>query len=312
MVCPKCEHQETDENVKLCSLCGAELFKSSPYKIVSSAGNLLVFIGYANIVLNSIVFAYNFFDPSIIESWGITIDAPGLVLSFALAFVYIVLGKRLKIKNNIDSKNYLWLTTILFILHLTWIIKTGGRVGVLLFVAFACFIAGIIKLNSALKNTAYKESLIKPDYKIKKKQWIILGVLAILVFLASFALVPLDSDTNVLDSISQQDGKMDVNQVVSEIKTQMALPERIDEFTELTGVVAQPNAIRYVYTLINTDIDQIDQDMLRSSIQSSLCADSSTLKLLNMDAGIDFIEYMYAAPNSNKTLLLKFNKQDCN
>jgi|GEM_PF-1852386 len=95
---------------------------------------------------------------------------------------------------------------------------------------------------------------------------------------------------------------------VKSVKDKVTLPVKIDQYTTLTDVVAEPNAVGYHYMLNGVDPSKISNEKLKGMIMSKAC-EAKELKIF-FDNDIN-LAYYYAVENSNKTFSLIITKADC-
>lgn len=99
-----------------------------------------------------------------------------------------------------------------------------------------------------------------------------------------------------------------INQVVSEVKTQLSLPYKLDQVTTMVDVTAQPGAIRYHYVLSGVDTSKITNELLKNSLSQNICQNKDTKNLLNQDINM---EYSYSVESSLQKYFISFTKIDC-
>jgi predicted RNA-binding Zn-ribbon protein involved in translation (DUF1610 family) len=99
-----------------------------------------------------------------------------------------------------------------------------------------------------------------------------------------------------------------IKELVSQLKSEMTLPQKIDEYTTLTNITAHSDAIRYHYTLSGLDVSDLTNSDLKSAASPGICSEESIKFLLEED--ID-LEYSYIDSSSNETFFFTINKKDC-
>jgi len=140
-----------------------------------------------------------------------------------------------------------------------------------------------------------------------KKSWFG-GAIGIIVFILAFVVVRYLTQEAISpsnNSISRADL---INQAVSEVKSQMTIPSKIDEITTLTNVTAESGAIRYHYTLTGADTSNLSNSYLKNYLGQSICSNSDTKNLLNQDINM---EYSYIISETGQNYFVTFNKADC-
>jgi len=111
-----------------------------------------------------------------------------IVFIFAFGFVSVVLGNRIKTITDSNIKKYL---EILLFWSGIWIILSfvlSEKIGIILIIFFVYLILGYLSVKKLLKVDEYKITLTTPEYKIKKKHWIILAVIIGLLFTVAFTI----------------------------------------------------------------------------------------------------------------------------
>lgn len=128
-----------------------------------------------------------------------------------------------------------------------------------------------------------------------------------LVFIGSS--MPEDStaqqSTEINSTLSTEDL---IKEMVKAIKTEMVLPNQLDEVTKLVDITAQPSAIRYHYMLTDVDTESLSNSYLKEFLGASVCQNSDTKKLF--DQGIN-IEYSYIVEGVTEKYFITFNKANC-
>ena len=97
-------------------------------------------------------------------------------------------------------------------------------------------------------------------------------------------------------------------ETVQEFKDAVELPLQFDETTVLNDVTAEPNAIRYHYTLIGVETNESTGDGLKKFLLPTLCSTPDTREAL--DKGIVF-EYIYEVENSDQSFFIPITSEDC-
>lgn len=96
--------------------------------------------------------------------------------------------------------------------------------------------------------------------------------------------------------------------IVAEVKKQTMLPSKIDDSTMLVDVTAEPNAIRYHYTLLGLDTSQLKNSDFKSMLAPSLCNNEKTRVILDYNINM---EYSYIVKETNQTFFTSISKSDC-
>ena len=135
------------------------------------------------------------------------------------------------------------------------------------------------------------------------------AVISIIVFILAFVGVRYLTQETISPSTNSNYSKSElITETVREVKASMTLPAQIDEATTLVDVTAQPNAIRYHYTLSGVDTSSLSNSYLKSYLGPDLCKNQDTRNLLDQDIGM---EYSYIVENSTQTYFVSFTKADC-
>lgn len=156
------------------------------------------------------------------------------------------------------------------------------------------------KVEAVIENTS-------PTKKGGKKSWLG-GAIGIIVFILAFVVVRYLTQEAISPSNSSVSRADLINQAVSEVKSQMTIPSKIDEITTLTNVTAEPGAIRYHYTLTGADTSNLSNSYLKNYLGQSICSNSDTKNLLNQDINM---EYSYIISETGQNYFVTFNKADC-
>lgn len=144
------------------------------------------------------------------------------------------------------------------------------------------------------------------DKKVEKKSPFG-AVISVVVFLLAFGVVRYLTQETISPSNNYSKAEL-ITETVKEVKSSMTLPSRLDEATLLTDVTAQPNAIRYHYTLSGIDTDSLSNSYLKEFLAPDLCATPETKNLLDQDIGM---EYSYVVEGSSQSYFVSFAKIDC-
>lgn len=133
------------------------------------------------------------------------------------------------------------------------------------------------------------------------------AVISVAVFILAFGVVRYLTQKTFSPSNNYSKAEL-ITETVKEVKSSTTLPSRLDEVTLLTDVTAQPNAIRYHYTLSGIDTDSLSNSYLKEFLAPGLCATPETKSLLEQDIGM---EYSYVVEGSSQSYFVSFNKTDC-
>lgn len=153
------------------------------------------------------------------------------------------------------------------------------------------------------KRHASESSASPPVTRPKNSRWAIAG--AVVGFLLISAVVRavvsnLNSPTPSTPSL--------INQTVQDIKSTVPFPTKLDEVTIWNDVSAEPNAIRYHYTLSGADTSSVTSASLKEYLRPQVCANEQTKSVLDQDIGM---EYAYIVAGSTDAYLVSLTKADC-
>jgi uncharacterized membrane protein YvbJ len=141
----------------------------------------------------------------------------------------------------------------------------------------------------------------------KAKKSTLASVISVIVFLLAIGVGKYLTQGTF--SPSTTTSKVDlINQAVSEARSKMTIPSKLDEVTTLTDVTAEPGAIRYHYTLSGADTSNLSNSYLKNYLGKSICSNSDTKNLLNEDINM---EYSYIVSETGQNYFVIFNKTDC-
>ncbi|TXK17089.1 hypothetical protein [Homoserinibacter sp. GY 40078] len=71
-------------------------------------------------------------------------------------------------------------------------------------------------------------------------------------------------------------------------KAQVELPAQIDENTTLTEILAEEDAVHFVFVISGIDPSLIDEETLTASMVPSVCADTDSQTLFASDIGVQY------------------------
>lgn len=158
-----------------------DLQKIEQYKkLIKNAGVLSMFIGFVIGIGNTAIYLWSIFDESFSIEGLLKPNLTGVILALIAAFIFIILGNRIRNLADPNIKKYLYMLTVLVLLFLILIFAAGGTAGALLFVVVFYLVYSIILISKLMKAGEFTSTLKTPDYKIKKKGWIIFIVIAVL------------------------------------------------------------------------------------------------------------------------------------
>lgn len=313
MKCKNC-NSNLPQNSKFCGKCGNPIIQGEEIKRnidiekikknLINTGNSVYAIGWITIIINIAIYIWSIFDSNYGESGLPTPDLSGTFLMIAASSIFIILGARIKGLVDRKIKTYLNILLILSLLILVWVVASGGRVGLLLFLIIAYLLSSLVKISKAMKVEEFTATLTNPKYKLDKKGWIIYSLALIILLIITIG-VDL-SGQSFGDTYSTEDL---VKDTVSEIKSEMTLPDQLDEVTRIIDITAEQNAIRYHSVLTDVDTTSISNDYLKSYLGDSICQNADTKSLLQQ--GVD-MEYSYSVDGSTQTYFVSFTESDCN
>lgn len=101
---------------------------------------------------------------------------------------------------------------------------------------------------------------------------------------------------------------VNVDKTVSDIKTKLSLPTKVDEYTTLTDVTNDNGAIKYQYTISGINTDSLTNESLKKSVSAKACSDTSVTTLLNQNVKL---EYAYIVADSQNSYSFSIVKADC-
>jgi hypothetical protein len=327
MNCKKCDNPLVD-GAKFCNKCGTPIQLSPAEEVktktnieklkksVINTGNSVYAIGWITILLNLGIYIWSILDKNFSESGLPATDLPGIWIMIVASVVFIILGSRIKKLQDKNIKVYLQVLLGISLLLLVWILSTGGRVGLLFFIVLIYLISSIGSVGKLMKIDEFSSTLTSPEYKLNKKGWVIFAVLAVVLF---FVAAGFDSvvrgafgngnDIKTFQEANSYSKEELVRQIVASAKSQTTLPMELDSVTTLTDITAQPDAIRYEYTLHDLeDTSNLSNSAFRNLISPDLCKNKSLTDILNEDINI---EYSYAVRGTSQTYFVSFTKGDC-
>lgn len=327
MNCKNCDNPII-EDAKFCNKCGRPVNTEKSNTISSiniekinksfkNTGNSVYAIGWLTIIINVGIYIWNLLDENFAESGLPAVDLSGTFLTVVVAIVFIILGNRIRKLVDKNTKIYLQIIIGLSLLFFVWAVYAGGSVGILFFIVIAYLISSLIKISRAMKNEEFVSTLTSPKYKLNGKGWIIFALGAIILFFVAVGIdlsIPSNSSSspNINSNLSQENNtysKADlIIDTVREIKAEMVLPSQLDEVTRLVDISAQPDAIRYHYTLSNVDTSILSNTYLKNFLTPNICGSPDTRSLL-VDNEIN-MEYSYVV-DTGEQYFVTFTRSDC-
>ena len=139
----------------------------------------------------------------------------------------------------------------------------------------------------------------------KKLTLKILGWVLAIIFVVLGVHNLLGAYNTLLGNGSQQNS---IEQAVMRLQNGTTFPKEVNSKTTETAIEAEPNAIRFDYTIHDTDVSSISNDSIKSNILSVFCNNDEIQKDLN--TGINF-EYSYKVKDSSQTFFVSLGKGDC-
>lgn len=345
MKCLNC-NQDNKIDSTFCNNCGAllQIEEQLPNqndntnklsKSLKNTGNSVFAIGWVTLIINLGLYIWSISVDLLKQPDMPSFQLTGLAWLIIVSVIFIILGNRIrKIKDN-NIKLYLIILLILSLITLPIIVLSGGTVGILFFLVLAYIIISFIKINQATRNDNSYPNYGRQIYKINNIEWVVFIGLAILFLLFSFYWEgkndfsriqsgQFEKSTEITTSAKLSDAndnpntptetqnvftQEEIQELVREIKSEMNLPSSVDEFTTLDDITAEPNAIRYKYTLFNMDTSQLTNNSLRSHLINEVCNNADTFRLLSFGIAM---EYSYKVKETNKTYLVSIIRPDCN
>lgn len=140
----------------------------------------------------------------------------------------------------------------------------------------------------------------------QEKAKIVGGVSFLIFFGIGFFGVRYIKDFFYSDNISQD--KLSTAEIVRQVKSELTLPQQLDEVTTLVDIKPQPNAIRYYYIISDVSASHLSNASLKTNILKSVCNISETRNLLMNNINL---EYFYSLSGSTQTYFVTITKDDC-
>lgn len=321
MNCKNCNNL-VPENAKFCNKCGkpVETKTDSSIEYFSISPKRLALFSILTLGIYEIYWFY--------KNWEAVKKAENLKISplgRAIFAVFYCNSLFKKVLESAKSHNYQnsyspgWLATAYILLlvvgnglsrvesydvgfNLIWLI-----VAISTFIPLLSVQKAINFNNEKIKGT----SDLKSGFSGGEVVLIIIGLAwFLLVLWGSF--IPAEPDYSFNSSNSAQTtntySKADlISDTVRQIKAEMVLPNQLDEVTKLVDISAQPDAIRYHYTLSGVDTSSLSNAYLKNFLVSDICGNADTKNLLNEDINM---EYSYTV-DTGERYFITFTKADC-
>ncbi len=141
--------------------------------------------------------------------------------------------------------------------------------------------------------------------KDKEKKPLMLGGVSLGVFLLIMAVVT--GVNNYLKSLPPS--ASEIASTVDEVKSKITIPMKIDSAMTLVDITAEPNAIRFHYTISNeVNTDNLTNSYIKNYLVSNVCKNPDVRNFL--DRGIK-IEYYSVTEDKLKSFFTTLTKADC-
>lgn len=99
-----------------------------------------------------------------------------------------------------------------------------------------------------------------------------------------------------------------IEKTVEEVKAELGVPKALDDMTTIVDITAEPGAIRYHYELTGVDAAPVNEEELKENLINEICGDSDTMKLLELDIGMEF---SYTVVDTDQSYFVTVAKDDC-
>jgi len=153
-------------------------------KKVKNAGSFSVALGWIIIVTIVLIYLLNLIW-NLSEHLDYTFAGlSDVVLASAVGFIWIVLGNRIKNISDKNTKKYIKILFFLSILQVIFSMVSGSAPWLVILVLYYLVVA-LKSINGLIKIEAYKKSLFVPEYKIKKKHWIVFIIIVFVLIVIS-------------------------------------------------------------------------------------------------------------------------------
>jgi len=236
------------------------------------------------------------------------VDSSGTLLMVIFSVIFIILGRRIREAKDKRIKVYLELLLALSLVIAIWVVASGGRVGLLLFLVIIYLISSLLTFKKAMSNKDFVDGLSEQKYILDKKGWFVFGLTLVILLIIAFWF-----DLSKIGNEVVQPSESELNEILVQTSNEnnKDLPMIIDEITQLTTTTVEGNDLVYIYKLIG-EHEPISQQTLESSFRKDftdeLCLNQETRTLL--DIGVGFV-YRYFG-NDNKLIgEILVKKSDC-
>jgi hypothetical protein len=182
---------------------------------------------------------------------------------------------------------------------LVWVFASGGVAGIMFFIVIFYLISSLISVSKALETEEFRETLISPTYKINREKWQTIMVMGLLLFFVAIYVDPSKPKLSKAELISQ---------TVTEAKSNIIFPNKLDDYTVLTDITPELNGIQYHYLVTGIEPSDFPEEEIKSNISQNICDTPEMIYLLNKD--ID-MQYSYSIENFTDTYSFTFSKKDC-
>ncbi len=180
-------------------------------RLIKNAGISAAVMGWVTIFLNIGIYLWSVFDKSFAASGLSRPNLTGTFIIVIVAIVFIILGNRIKSLTDPNIKKYLQVLLILSLAILVFVFATGGQAGFLFLLVFCYITCALLSVNKLMKAEEFSSTLRAPDYKIKKKGWIMLAIVGLIVLMGTifidsslYSLPEKESEKKVIDYFANQ------------------------------------------------------------------------------------------------------------
>ena len=256
---------------------------------------------------------------------GIVIEEKNIKRTFLGFYVAKKDGDTIRYPLSYGYKIFYILGSITFLLFVLDLILQGAIFGGAYpgLVTFVCLI-GLLMERAACKDLARKRPelhlakyikygkdsagntiITEADQTSILKVYIILIIVGVGLFLAS---TYEDAYTNLPTSNSTRSNEQLIMETVRQTKSEMNLPQKLDEVTTLTNITAQPTAIRYHYILSGVVTSQFSNESLKKYALPSICNNVDIATFLKKNINM---EYSYSVSGTTETYFFPITRKDC-
>lgn len=169
------QHNKHEENIETESKKNDESEKEPIIDInkteayLKKTGGFIIAVGWLTLVANAGFYLYYFFNKEIVLN-------SVYLLIFGISIILIILGKRIKNLNDINTKLYLNIVTILSLLFGITVVYSGGRIGLLFFFLIGYLVISLRKIHIAMKVKDFYSKLSIQKYKFNRNSWTVFTV----------------------------------------------------------------------------------------------------------------------------------------